>query len=250
MEEFNRFLIVLSRPAESGNVGATCRAMKTMGFSRLAVVSPERELDERDVGAMAVHALDVYEKASFHDRLSDAVEGSSLVVGMTRRRGRKRKAFSLPIQKFADGAWKRPGRIALVFGNERTGLSGEEVDLCHLAVHIPASAEFPSLNLAQAVMVTCWEIARTRPGFLTGAPEPVPAERLEISSEEAVGALERMGFFRLAGREEMRRFLRDVMARAGLSPSELILFISMFRKCEGLWKAAGKGQGSGDPSSP
>jgi TrmH family RNA methyltransferase len=250
MEEFNRFLIVLSRPAESGNVGAACRAMKTMGFSRLAIVSPERKLDERDVGAMAVHAFDVYEKASFHDRLAEAAAGSSLVVGMTRRRGRKRKAFSVPIQEFAESAWIRPGRIALVFGNERTGLSGEEMDLCHLAVHIPASAEFPSLNLAQAVMVACWELARTRPGLLSGAPEPVPSERLEIASEAATAALERMGFFRLAGREDMRRFLRDVMARAGLCPSELQLFASMFRKCEGLLKAAGKGTDGADPSSP
>ncbi len=239
MEEFNRFLIILARPSESGNVGAACRAMKTMGFSRLAIVAPERELDPRDVGMMAVHAMDVYEGATFHDTLLDAVSGSSLVVAMTRRRGRKRKAFSVPIQEFSADAWKRPGPIALVFGNERTGLSGDEVDLCHMAAHIPASDEFPSLNLAQAVMVACWELARTRPGLLAGGPVPALAADLELASEDAVACLERMGFFRLAGREDMRRFLRDLLGRAALCPSEVSVFSSIFRKCEGLWKAAG-----------
>jgi TrmH family RNA methyltransferase len=242
MEDFNRFLIVLCRPAEAGNVGAACRAMKTMGLGRLALVAPERLLDTEAVRTMAVHAYDVFQAASFHPDLASAIRGAGFVAGTTRRRGRRRKHASLPIQDFAAGAWKRPGSLAIVFGNERTGLTDAELDLCHAAVHIPASPEFPSLNLAQAVMVTCWELARSRPGALIGGPLPVSAERLEAASEELAAALEHMGFFRLTGREEMRLFLRDIMARAGLFPSELDVFRSIFRKCEGLWKAARSAQ--------
>jgi TrmH family RNA methyltransferase len=190
---------------------------------------------------MAVHADDLFDSARRTDSLAAAIGECGLAVGTTRRRGRKRKAFSLSVQEFAAMAWARPGRTAIVFGNERTGLSGPELEACHMAIHIPTAPEFPSLNLAQAVMVLCWELARNRPGGPSSGVEPVGSAALASGAEEIVQGLERMGYFRLRGQDEHRALLRDLLARAAPSPSEFAAFKAMFRKCEGLWKAASGG---------
>ena len=144
----SRFAVILCRAEEGGNVGSACRAMKTMGVSRL-VLAGCPDYDEGRVRMMAVHAFDVYESAERFPDLASALAGFSLSGGFTRRRGEKRKAFSHSVEGFAAFALGRQGGdAALVFGNERTGLTELELGLCSLAVHIPSSEEFPSLNLS------------------------------------------------------------------------------------------------------
>lgn len=230
MKEFNRFRIILCRPSEGGNVGAVCRAMKTMGFSRLSIVSPERDLDLDQLTAMAVHALDVWEAAEHYDGLEAALSGTALSVGATRRRGRWRKAFSLPVQEFAVQAWERAGEIGIVFGNERTGLTGEELSLCNLAVSIPSSDDFPSLNLAQAVQVFTWELFRARPGALLPTPSPVTHADASRMAALVADRMEASGFFRWRERGPAQEFLRDVCLRASLSSGEMDLLQGLFMK--------------------
>ena len=158
----NDVIIVLSRPAEPGNVGAVCRAMKNMGLSRLRLAAPELEgapeaLSEAGFGyggklavieARAVHAVDLWEKSETFDSLEAAVKDCSLVIGTTRRRGRRRKQVTMTPVETAAFLKDHPGPAALVFGNERTGLEDDELELCNLASHIPADEAFPSLNLS------------------------------------------------------------------------------------------------------
>jgi tRNA/rRNA methyltransferase len=92
-DRLSRFAVVLCRAEESGNVGSACRAMKTMGVSRL-VLAGCPDYDEDRVRMMAVHAFDVYERAERFPDLASALAGFSLSSGFTRRRGEKRKAFS------------------------------------------------------------------------------------------------------------------------------------------------------------
>lgn len=242
MKEFNRFKFVLCRPSEGGNVGAACRAMKAMGLSRLAIVSPERELDMDALKAMAVHALDLWEAAEFHDSLEDALRGASLAVGATRRRGKWRKSFSLPVQEFARDAWARAGEIAIVFGNERTGLTHQELSHCALAVSIPSSDDFPSLNLAQAVQVFAWELFRARPELKASAPTPAGFEACASVAALLSGTLEGMSFFRHREREATETFLRDVALRAALTEGELRRWKALLMKCIGRGLQSGGGE--------
>jgi len=243
--DLSRFVIILCRADEAGNVGSACRAMKTMGFSRLAIAGgPEYDRDR--VATMAVHAFDVYERAERFPDLASALEGRSLAAGLTRRRGGQRKTFSLPIDEFAGQAASRDaeGDVALVFGNERSGLSTEEIALCSLAVHIPSSDAFPSLNLAQAVQLACWEIRRQSAGPRGGGYEAAKREAVASAIARASVRLGELGFFRLNQGDELKEFLRDLAERAALSTSELRYFEAFIHKMAGL---AGKGRGDRPP---
>jgi tRNA/rRNA methyltransferase len=219
--------------------------MKVMGLSRL-VLAAGRDYDEDRVATMAVHAFDVYQAATRHEDLASALASTSFSAGFTRRRGERRKTFSLSVDGFMEKALGRPpgGDIALVFGNERSGLSGEELSLCSVAVHIPTSEAFPSLNLAQAVQVAAWELRRQAeagrwpPAPASASEASVLRSDVDASVERAAGRLAELGFFKLNQGEELREFLRDLAERAALSSSELRYFESFIHKMAAL---AGKG---------
>lgn len=232
--DLSRFFVVLCRAEEAGNVGSACRAMKTMGLSRLVLAAcPEHDGDR--VRTMAVHAADLYETALRLPSLAEALAPASLSAGFTRRRGEKRKSFSIDAESFARDAWRRPGgEVALVFGNEKSGLSAQELGLCSLAVHIPTSEAFPSLNLAQAVQIACYELRRAALGERTGSYVPVARAEVEASVARACEKLKALGFFRLNQGEELRDLLRDTAERAALSPSELRYLEAFIHKMAGL----------------
>lgn len=232
--DLSRFYVVLCRAEEAGNVGSACRAMKTMGLTRL-VLAACPAYDEARVRTMAVHAADLYEGALRFPSLAEALASSTLSAGFTRRRGERRKDFSVDVAAFADEAWKRGGGdVALVFGNEKSGLSAEELGLCSLAVHIPSSDIFPSLNLAQAVQIACYEVRRAALEGKTGSYSPARREDVDAAVARIVGVLGELGFFRLNQGEELRELLRDTAERAALSPSEVRYLEAFIRKTASL----------------
>ncbi len=242
--------IVLCRVKESGNLGSLCRAMKTMGMERLILANCP-EYDEVLVKTMAVHAFDVYETAIRYASLEEALREFSLSAGFSRRSGSRRKGESISVRNFTRtlaglentvAAFKfRNEPVALVFGNERDGLSDEELACCSLAVHIPSSDAFPSLNVAQAVQVACYEIfisqAEANARILTSDENPVKAcERIEVDRhiEPVLEAFAAKGAFRLSDRDYMRNFLRDLCERAGASSVELEYLAQSYRKALAL----------------
>jgi tRNA/rRNA methyltransferase/tRNA (cytidine32/uridine32-2'-O)-methyltransferase len=233
-------VIVLSRPAESGNVGAVCRAMMNMGLSRLRIVPVSgAELDGNIVAARAVHAVRVWEQAEFFPGLEAALADCSPVIGVTRRSGRRRKAHSLDPGETAAFLAERPGPAALVFGNERTGLEDAELELCNMAAHIPADQAFPSLNLSHAVQIFCYELRlKLSPGRGRGFPGWVPLgqERLDTLVQSVTGSLESLGFYKQPGRAVQERFFRDLFARAGVTHREAEYLAGIFEKAARLAK--------------
>lgn len=231
-ELLDRTVVVLARPEEGGNVGSVCRAMKTMGITRLRIVR-ERELDEHTISYMSVHAFDVYERSESFTSLPEALADVSFSAGVTRRRGKKRKTVSLLPEEFAErSAGIADGLIALVFGNERTGLTDEELAQCAIAVHIPSSPEFPSLNLSHAVQILTYamhRVAKPSPRYT-----PVSRERVQLLTDSAIDSLESIGFFTSAGNSIMTEFLRDLFSRAHLSKTEADRVEKMFRKIANL----------------
>jgi tRNA/rRNA methyltransferase/tRNA (cytidine32/uridine32-2'-O)-methyltransferase len=255
-------IIVLSRPSEAGNVGAVCRAMKNMGLSRLRLVSPGLDdsalpgaLSEAGFGyggteavirARAVHAADIWEHAEIFPSLAGAVQDCALVIGTTRRRGRRRKRATMTPAETATFLKNRPGPAALVFGNERTGLEDDELELCNFASHIPVSGDFPSLNLSHAALIYAYEIFRalapevlpagenTEAAAVKGRWIPLDQAKTEALVREITDSLRTLGFYKRPGREEQERFFRDLFSRACLTEREGRYFAGIIVKAARL----------------
>jgi tRNA/rRNA methyltransferase len=148
--------IVLCRPSHPGNIGAAARAMKTMGLSDLRLVAPER-FPAKEAEWMATNAGDVLEKARLHRTLVEAIKDCAAAFALSAR-GREWSPQVLDLRSAAARAREIDGDVAFVFGAEDAGLTNEEVFACQYLVHIPASREFSSLNLAQAVQVVAYEL--------------------------------------------------------------------------------------------
>ncbi len=173
--------IVLHRPSSPENIGAAARAIRNMGLSSLIVVEPVNYDIER-VRKMATHAAsDIVENIKIENSLKQALEPFHYVVGATARTGRQRKDILTPNQIAGHIAnLCVNNRTAILFGPEDRGLTNENLRLCHALVNIP-TADFSSLNLAQAVMLICYEIFIAS---ATAEPEILPrlASRLEIDN--------------------------------------------------------------------
>ncbi len=230
----DRVRVVLARPEGARNVGAVCRAMKSMGLTQLVLVSPTW-FDQDEVYQAAIHAREIYDGAKRFYCLGDALAGTVLSAGITRRRGARRKWFSLLPEELAEKAASlAEGEIALVFGNERTGLSDEELNHCNVACHIPSSPDFPSLNLSHAVQVVAYAFWRRSLGEKTGGYEPVAREEVDHLVSVIHDSLEAMHYFKSADRFHTDRYFRDILARASLSVREARHMEKIFRKLQYL----------------
>lgn len=149
---------VLVEPKVPGNIGAAARALKTMGFHHLILVNPGNYLAPESQW-MAHASEDILKKAKIYSSLLEAIEDKHFVVATTQRSRR----FHLPYYHPKELAEKiiplaTEHQVALVFGREQSGLTNEELSLCHAVTTIPSHTRHPSLNLAQAVMIYCYEL--------------------------------------------------------------------------------------------
>lgn len=150
--------VVLINTSHPGNIGSSARAMKTMGLSRLYLVSPGK-FPHPKAEELASQAGDVLENAIVVDTLEEAVKDCHLVVGASARE----RAIPWPLvsaRTLAEKVSSEPesAEIAVVFGREQSGLTNEELQRCHLHVHIPSNPVYSSLNLAAAVQVIAYEL--------------------------------------------------------------------------------------------
>jgi len=221
----DRIRVVLSRPSHPGNIGAAARAMKTMGLSQLWLVSPA-SFPDPVADARASGAGDVLAGARVVERLEDALAGTVLAAAVTARR----RELSLPRRSARAAAvemvdWGRSGEVALVFGNETSGLSNEEVGLCAMPVTIPTNPDFSSLNLGAAVQLLCYEMrmAALEPAEAYDDPRPQPATHEEV--EGFLGHLERAvtesGFHEPDNPRRLMPRLRRLFGRVRLEKEEI-----------------------------
>lgn len=148
---------VLVEPKENGNIGASARAMKNMGFNNLILVNPAEIKEEAKW--MAWRSNDVLENAKIHKNLDEAIADKVLVVGTTRRRGSKRGAIidvKDGVKRIYEVAQKN--KVAILFGREDKGLFNSEIEKCGFLITIPTSAKQPSINLAQSVLIVAYEL--------------------------------------------------------------------------------------------
>lgn len=154
----DNIFFVLVEPQHPGNIGAAARALKTMGFKKLVLVNPGN-YNVPEAHWMAHASEDVFEKAVVKDSLKDALTDMNFVIATTQRD----RGFHLPYYTPRQLAKKiipisQNNKIAVVFGRENSGLTNEELGDCHVISTVPAAVNHPSLNLAQTVMIYCYEL--------------------------------------------------------------------------------------------
>jgi tRNA (cytidine32/uridine32-2'-O)-methyltransferase len=222
-----RVRFVLVRTSHPGNIGASARAIRTMGFTRLALVAPHA-FPHAEASALAAGADDVLARARVSDDVPAAIADCRLVLGATARRRDvpmeeldPRAAAARVLEEARAG-----GEVALVFGNERIGLENEDIKRCHAAVLIPSDPGFSSLNLAQAVQVLAYEV---RMAALAGAmplPEqkqdpPASSAELEVFFEHLARTLDAIGFHKGRSPRTILLRLRRLYLRARPDQREL-----------------------------
>ena len=152
--------IVLVNTSHPGNIGSTARAMKTMGLNQLTLVSP-KDFPSKIANAKAVGCTDILDNAKVTTLLSDAVCNSKLIVGFSAR-SRKSNIPSLSIDNLNKLLSHYDDEVSIVFGNEQSGLSNEDLRLCNYIVTIPTDKAYSSLNLAFAVQIFSYEFFKFR----------------------------------------------------------------------------------------
>ena len=240
--------IVLVGTQHPGNIGSAARAMKTMCLRRLVLVAPQK-LQHPDATAMAVGADDVLASAQVCDTLEEALADCRFVAGCTARQ----REVMLPEFAPRDAATRlldaaNDGAVALVFGPERSGLTNEDLQRCHITVHIPANPDYSSLNLAAAVQVLSYELrlamlARTDIAKREVTRDETPADQAQM--EAFFVHLERMlhaiDFHKGRSPETVQRRLRGLFLRAQPDERELRILRGVFADAERMARLAGQG---------
>jgi len=155
-----KFYFILVEPAVPGNIGASARAIKTMGFTNLRLIRPCKYLNQEAV-KMAHGSVDILRNATIYSSLKEATEGIDLLIGTTAKKRSARedyhKCSDLPgIIRNKGSSFQSTG---IVFGREESGLTNAELLECDLVTQIPMNSDYPSLNLSQAVMIYAYVLS-------------------------------------------------------------------------------------------
>jgi TrmH family RNA methyltransferase len=220
--------VVLVRPRDPNNIGAVARAMKNFGFRDLWVVSPYPTTWEQMKSAP--HAMDVVEAAQVVSSLDEAIADCNLVIGTgdTRRAGDEDKLITP--RQLSERLQSASYRVALLFGNEKSGLNNEDLSRCHTLMAIPTQTDCPSMNLGQAVAVCLYELVRERPK--AGAPlaDQPTAGMNEAATRLALELLHASGFVLPGNEDDLTRRLRTGLLKYELSSYDLKILCGIMRK--------------------
>ena len=233
--EYDRLHLVLVRTRNPLNIGAAARAMSNFGFAHLRVVDPYGPAFRE--ARSAVGAADLLATAGEYGSVADAVGDCALVVGTT---AVGKRSIKQPITRLEHGAEQlrqglAAGKVALLFGSERTGLSNQDFSHCHWLIRIPTCEANISMNLGQAVAVCLYEIIRNA----TGAPPPEalsapPGELMEELTTVLFEALRASGYLKPKTSAYTEAKIRRRVRRLKLSPSDAEAWVGMLRQM--TWK--------------
>ena len=229
---------VLVETSHPGNIGSAARALKTMGFSDLHLINPKIKgiAKEAEAIALASGAVDILESSQESSSLATAVQGCSLVIGLTSRD----REFGPPALEWETAraliqeTIMRHGKVALLFGPERTGLDNDHLALCTHRAWLDANPVYPSLNLAQAIMVCAYTLREALNKVTEGSnPKLMPnrEEMADFADPAAIAAmlehwregLEEIGYLDPANPKKLMPRLQALFARSRLHKEEIDL---------------------------
>ena len=230
--------IGLVEPRGPLNIGSACRAMLNFGVNDLRLVNPKTDHLLHEARQMAVKATTVLEAAKIYTSLADALADCTLSIGTTRRFGRYRENMLLP-----DEAARlllpvtQSAKVALVFGREDKGLHTAELDLCQRFMTIPTSDQLPSMNLAQSVALSLYEVNKTKwelSGKEKGRKQFAANETLEQMYQHMQESLTEVGFLNPQNPDHIMRAFRRILGRAGLNEREVRIMRGLFSQIDDL----------------
>jgi len=234
--ELDSLVVVLVRPRNPLNIGAAARAMSNFGAHRLRLVNPYAVAFRE--ARSAVGARDVLAKAREFETVAEAVADCNVVVGTTAVRNR---ALQHPLRRLGEetGSTIRSqietGRVALLFGSEKIGLTNEDFSYCHWLLNIPTRGEHVSMNLGQAVAVCLYEIARSTPSeSATPDFKSATAGEAEQITEALLEALHRSGYVKPGNDAVSEKKVRRLVLRLGLEAGDAKVLLGMVRQI--VWK--------------
>ncbi|MGF1460884.1 MAG: RNA methyltransferase [Leptolyngbyaceae cyanobacterium] len=234
--------IVLVEPAGALNVGAAARVMANMGLSQLVLVKPHCTPLDEEARRMAVHAAHLLEQATVVDCLPDALIGCTRAIATTARERALGSALELPevaLPWLLCNETTEPRPTALIFGPEDRGLSNEELNFAQRFVRIPSDAAYASLNLAQAIALCCYELARAahprQAAPTTPAPRPPESaslEQIEGFHQHLESVLLKIGYLYPHTAEKRMEKFRRFFLRAAPTPQELAMLRGILRQTD------------------
>jgi len=230
----DRLAVVLVETRNPLNLGAAARAMSNFGFDRLRVVEPY-EVAFREARS-AMGARELLEAAEECPSIAAAVSDCRLVVG-TSAIGKRQ--LQHPVRTLAHGAQLirhhlRFDRVAILFGSEKTGLSNQDLSHCHWLLHIPTRAQHLSMNLAQAVAVTLYEMVRAaQPERSNIKVEVATAGDLERLTQLLLACATESGFVSTGSAGSREQKLRRLVHRVNLPPADVQMLLGLARQI--LW---------------
>lgn len=233
--------IVLTRTSHPGNIGAAARAMKTMGLSQLYLVAPA-VFPNSQADAMAASAGDVLAQARVCATLAEALTDTTLALGVSaRRRDIVAEVLTPPVAAIRLLTEAQAAPVALVFGNETSGMSNEELGLCQGLVTIAANPDYSSLNLAAAVQVLSYEVRQAWLGHV-GALQPemdaATGDELERFYGHLEAALAELEFLNPGSPSKLMLKLRRLFARTRLAKEEVNILRGILTAAQGAKRAA------------
>ncbi|MBN2032198.1 MAG: RNA methyltransferase [Deltaproteobacteria bacterium] len=226
--------IILVEPRIPENIGAAARAMNNMGITRLILVKPENCDLTRILKMATGTSIDIVEEMEVYDRLIDAIGPFHYVVGTTARIGTHRPALTNPRSLALDLVPKaQNNQVAILFGPEDKGLSNEQLRYCHTIETIP-TARFASLNLAQAVIIVCYELlcASRTPSPEEASPRLADKFELEGMYEHLKKVLTKIGFIHPQNPEHWMLNIRRFLSRHPLRAREVRVIRGICRQID------------------
>lgn len=231
--------IVLVEPQSPGNIGMVCRAMKNMGFSQLRLVNGCDRFHPEAL-KFAVAARDLLESAAVFPDLGSALAECKLTVGTTRRHGKYRQEI-LPPHEVASRLRVQSApdcQAAIVFGREDNGLTTEELSLCRWHATIPTSSEYGSLNLAQSVLLFCYELLKAVDVAVESRSEEMASSyEMETMFEHLRACMKKIGFLNEQNPDHIMLSLRRIFFRAALDSREVTVLRGMLTQID--WASSG-----------
>lgn len=226
--------IILVAPQLAQNIGMVARAMANFGLTELRLVAPKNGWPMKGVREAASGAVAALDGARVYPTLPEAIADLHYVLATTARERGQMKRVMAPDAAMRAVAGREGQRVGILFGRERVGLLNEEVSLADAVVTFPVSTDFPSLNLAQAVLLVGYEWRRAAGlAHLPFAGEMLspPATRAALLSLFASleGALESAGFYPPEKRETIARNMRDMLHRMGMTEQDVRTFRGALR---------------------
>ena len=225
--------IVLVDTRTPANIGAVARCMMNMGLGRLILVDPPKD-GNNDAVRLAAGADEILRRAAIVPTLGEALAGQHLVIGTSRHAGRLRKNIHTPREMAGQVVPLLAGNsVAVVFGSEVTGLDNHQLALCQEILSIPASPEFPSLNLSHAVMVVAYELfIASRTNVPAPKRELAPVGDLENFYLHLQETLQALGFLDTGHPERMMFTFRQLFGRARLESRDISILRGVLSSIE------------------